>query len=50
MEIQGTHEFYQIEEILVCEVCGNSVNKNEYEKHYKNHFKLKKGNKFNKLS
>lgn len=33
-------------DILICEVCGNSVNLNEYEKHLKNHFKSKRG-KFN---
>lgn len=44
MEAQEPYENCQIEEILVCEICGNSVSQNDYEKHLKNHYKAQRGN------
>lgn len=44
MDVQESPESYQIDENLMCEKCGNSVNRNQYEKHLKNHSRSKKGN------
>lgn len=44
MDLQESFVSNQIDDIFVCEVCGNSIHKNDYQKHLKNHYKSQRGN------